>query len=89
MNEDIKLTTIQIERGLKDTTIGPCPNGEYLVMALPIQEYLNDETNGRALIHGKMRELEAFVMQYYIEQLKKKARGGIVKVNGNTPLNIA
>lgn len=88
MTDEIKAATIQLERGMTDTSIGPDSEGEYLVMVLPIKVYLEDAVNGRALIHGKMRELEAFAMQYYVEQVKKKARGGIVKINGSTPLNI-
>lgn len=69
----------------KDTTIAISPDGMVVVMTLPIAAYVEDEANGNALIYGKMRELQAHVMQMANAMRTKKNSNGLIMPAGTVP----
>lgn len=66
----------------EDCTIGMSASGEVAIVTIPIRKYALDEMNGNALIYGKMREVQAHIMQMAASIRKKKADAGLVKPNG-------
>jgi hypothetical protein len=72
----------------ENCTIGLDPLEDVVVITIPIRKYALDPNDGSALIYGKMRELQAHVMQMANEIRRKKAQAGLMKVNGQLPPNL-
>lgn len=69
-------------------TIGMSPDGEVIVITIPIKKYANNQEDGAALLFGKFRELEAHARQEFKAILMRKAELGLVRANGAPPLNL-
>jgi len=72
-----------------DTSMGMAPDGKTLIITIPIHKYANDERDGNALIYGKLREIQANVLQVAKGIRDRRAQLGIAKpTNGAVPTNI-
>lgn len=76
------------ELNKEEVTIGLSPDGEVAIITIPIAKYALNDQDGAALIYGKMREIQAHVMQMANQiKIKRAQRNGILRPDGNLQVN--